>query len=201
MARKKKSNSSTLKQTFQRDRNFFTAIHSTGLITKDYYKNIGVTESRVNTYNKCKYIEKVSDTNGKYGWKLTKEGKEFAEKTWSLSKNESYPHQSYNHDVKLQEEYFKTDHDKYEWKTESQVRDMFRDKISEIREQDYDRAEHIQKMWDEKLISMPDACIIERETGVEIYIEVITNSYGEQELQSKERMVEIMNAQYKPIRA
>lgn len=56
-------------------------------------------------------------------------------------------------------------------------------------------------MWDEKLISMPDACIIDRETGVEIYIEIITNSYGEQELQSKERMVEIMSAQYKPIRA
>lgn len=201
MGRKKKSNSNTLKQTFQRDRNFFTAIHSTGLITKDYYGNIGINESRINTYKKCKYIEKIADTNGKYGWKLTKEGKDFAEKTWSLNRNESYSYQSYNHDVKLQDEYFKTDHDRYEWRTESQVREMFKDKISEIREYDYDKAEHIQKMWDEKLISMPDVCIIDRETGVETYIEVITNNYGEQELQSKERMVEIMSAQYKPIRA
>ena len=47
---------------------------------------------------------------------------------------------------------------------------------------------------------MPDAIIINRETNVITAIEIITNSYGEQELQAKETFVEVMNIEYKPVR-
>lgn len=47
-------------------------------------------------------------------------------------------------------------------------------------------------MLEEKLISTPDGAYIS-EIGIETYFEVITNSYGQIEIEAKEKFVEIMN--------
>lgn len=200
MAKSKKS--AGLKQIFPRDKEFFTNLNNTGVVTPLHYLDAGVSSSRIKTYEKAGLIEKTFKENGgAFGYKATSEGKNFAEKTWGIVRAESYVFQSLNHDRKLEDEYYKLDREQYEWRTESQAREMFREKIEQIREQDPTRAENIEKLWDNKEISMPDAIIINRETGVVTAIEVITNSYGEQELQAKETFVEIMNVEYKPVRA
>lgn len=129
------------------------------------------------------------------------EGKKFAQKQWGIKRSESYAFQSLNHDKKLEEEYYKIYHFKFEWRTESQARETFRDKIEEIRKEDSTRAEKIEQIQENKEISMPDAIIIDRETERIIALEVITNSYGEEQLQAKETFVEIMKIDYKPVRA
>lgn len=197
MAKQKQS----LKQIFPRDKTFFQNLNNTGVITPDNYKNSGVSASRIKAYEKAGLIEKTPKENGgAFGYKYTSQGKDFAEKTWGIKRSESYAFQSLNHDRKLEEEYYKLDREQYEWRTESQAREMFKERIEEIREENPSRAEKIQEMWDNKEISMPDAIIINRETQRIIAIEVITNSYGEQELQSKEFFVAVMNIEYKPIR-
>ena len=191
-----------LKQIFPRDKEFFTNLNNTGVVTPQHYKDAGVSSSRIKAYVKAGLIEKTPKTNGgEFGYKATSEGKKFAEQQWGIKRSESYAFQSLNHDRKLEEEYYKLDREQYEWRTESQARDMFRERIEEIRNEDITRAERLEKMWDNKEISMPDAVVINRETGVVTALEVITNSYGEQELQAKETFVEIMNVEYKPVRA
>lgn len=205
MAKSNKSKSNSkggLKQIFPRDKEFFSNIRNTGVVTPQNYKNAGVSSSRIKTYAKAGLIEKTPKENrGAFGYKLTSEGKDFMERTWGMERAENYSFQSLNHDRKLEEEYYKIDHSQYEWKTESQARDMFQQKIDEIREQDPNRADEIQRLWDNKEISMPDAMIINRTTGVVTAIEVVTNSYGQQELQAKETFVEIMEVEYKPVHA
>ena len=191
-----------LKQIFPRDKEFFTNLNNTGVVTPQHYKDAGVSSSRIKAYVKAGLIEKTPKTNGgEFGYKATSEGKKFAEQQWGIKRSESYAFQSLNHDRKLEEEYYKLDREQYEWRTESQARDMFRERIEELRKEDITRAERLEKMWDNKEISMPDAVVINRETGVVTALEVITNSYGEQELQAKETFVEIMNVEYKPVRA
>lgn len=194
-------NKSGLKQIFSRDKEFFTNLSNTGVVTQSHYKDAGVSSSRIKAYLKAGLIEKTPKENGgEFGYKATYQGKEFAEKQWGIKRSDSYTFQSLNHDRKLEEEYYKLDREQYEWRTESQARDMFREKIEEIRKQDPVKAENIESMWGNKEISMPDAIIINRETNVITAIEIITNSYGEQELQAKETFVEVMNIEYKPVR-
>lgn len=197
-----KKNKAGLKQIFSRDKIFFENLSNTGVVTPDNYRNAGVSASRIKAYAKAGLIEKTQkQNNGAFGYKATTAGKDFAEKMWGIKRSESYAFQSLNHDKKLEEEYYKLDREIYEWRTESQARDIFRDKIEEIRQEDPIRADRIQEMWDRKEISMPDAIIVNKETGVVIALEIITNSYGEQELQAKETFVEVMNIEYKPVRA
>ncbi len=194
-------NKAGLKQIFSRDKEFFTNLSNTGVVTQSHYKDAGVSSSRIKAYLKAGLIEKTPKENGgEFGYKATYQGKEFAEKQWGIKRSDSYTFQSLNHDRKLEEEYYKLDREQYEWRTESQARDMFREKIEEIRKQDPVKAENIESMWGNKEISMPDAIIINRETNVITAIEIITNSYGEQELQAKETFVEVMNIEYKPVR-
>lgn len=195
-------NKAGLKQIFSRDKEFFTNLSNTGVVTQSHYKDAGISYSRIKAYLKAGLIEKTPKENGgEFGYKATSQGKDFAEKQWGIKRSESYTFQSLNHDRKLEDEYYKLDREQYEWRTESQARDMFREKIEEIRREDPVRAESIENMWGNKEISMPDAIIINRETNVITAIEVITNSYGEQQLQAKEAFVEIMNVEYKPVRA
>lgn len=195
-------NKAGLKQIFSRDKEFFTNLSNTGVVTQSHYKDAGISSSRIKAYLKAGLIEKTPKENGgEFGYKATSQGKDFAEKQWGIKRSESYTFQSLKHDRKLEHEYYKLDREQYEWRTESQARDMFKEKIEEIRREDPVRAENIENMWDNKEISMPDAIIINRETNVITAIEVITNNYGEQQLQAKEAFVEIMNVEYKPVRA
>ncbi len=56
-----------------------------------------------------------------------------------------------------------------------------------------------EKMLERGLISMPDASYV-NDNGETVAYETITNSYGEDELQAKETLVEIMNYQYETTR-
>lgn len=202
MARPSKNKYEDLKQIFPRDKEFFGHIHNIGVVTPQHLKDAGISKSRVDRYIKCGYIEKTkSENGGKFGYIQTGRGKDFAEKTWGYERSDAYSFQSLEHCGKLADEYFKTDHEQYEWKTESQARDIFQERIDKIAETDPERAEEIQKAWDDGDISMPDAIVVERETQRMMAVEVITNSYGQEELAQKEMFVEVMQIEYKPIRA
>ncbi|CEP82664.1 hypothetical protein [Paraclostridium sordellii] len=202
MARPSKNKHTDLKQIFPRDKEFFGNIKNCGVVTTQHLKDAGITKSRMKEYIKCGYMQKTKPENGgKFGYVATPRGKDFAEKTWGYERKDFYTFQSLEHCGKLAEEYFQTDHSRYEWRTESQAREMFQDKIEQIREEDPGRAEKIEQLWEKGDISMPDALVIERGTERILAVEVITNSYGQQELQQKELFVEIMQVEYKPIRA
>lgn len=189
-------------QFFQRDRLAFTAMSRVGHVTKEHLRSCGLADSRIKNYLKDGLIEKVAYKDGnKAGecYKLTRLGREIAERNWSI--RDHYHAQSPRHDLSLANKYFSLqDHLRDTWRTETQVRDMFQEKLSQMRDQG---EEQLSKMYEDmlnkSLISMPDA-VYTNEQGVQVAYEVITNSYGQEEIQAKEAFVAIMKTDYETTR-
>ena len=189
-------------QFFQRDRLAFTAMSRVGHVTKDHLKSCGLADSRIKNYLKDGLIEKVAYKDGnKAGecYKLTRAGRELAERQWAIRGH--YHAQSPLHDMSLANKYFSLpDHLRDTWRTETEIRDMFFEKLSQMREQGEEQlAKQYEDMLMKGLISMPDALYV-NEQGVSVSYEVITNSYGQAELQAKEAFVAIMKTDYETTR-
>lgn len=189
-------------QFFNRDRLAFTALSRVGHVTREHLKMCGLADSRIKNYLKDGLIEKVAYRDGNEAgecYKLTRLGREIAEKHWSI--RDHYHAQTPKHDLALANKYFSLPEPLRDtWRTETQIRDMFQEKLSQLREQG---EEQLSKMYEDmlnkSLISMPDA-VYTNEQGVQVAYEVITNSYGQAELQAKEAFVAIMKTDYETMR-
>lgn len=184
-----------IKNLYNRDRLALTSISKCGHVRESELKNF-IADKRINNYLKDNLVtrEVFNKNNGEQlvAYKLTKDGKKLLERQWGVKSH--YNAQSINHDLGISNKYFSLSEDRREtWKTETELRQEFEEKLQEIKIIDYERYKEINKMLEEKLISTPDGAYVDRETGIETYFEVITNSYGEEEIQAKERFVEIMN--------
>lgn len=183
-----------IKNFYNRDRLALSSISRTGHVRESELKNF-IADKRISNYVKDNLVTKevFNKNNGEQlvAYKLTKEGKLLLEREWGVKNH--YNAQSINHDLGISNKYFSLPDEKREsWKTETELRQEFEEKLQEIKSVDFDRYEEINKMLEEKLISTPDGAYIS-ETGIETYFEVITNSYGQTDIEAKERFVEIMN--------
>lgn len=183
-----------IKIFYNRDRLALTSISKCGHVRESELKNF-IADKRISNYVKDNLVTKevFNKNNGEQlvAYKLTKQGKQLIEKEWGVKNH--YNAQSVNHDLGISNKYFLLPDEKREsWKTETELRQEFEEKLQEIKSVDFDRYEEINKRLEEKLISTPDGAYIS-ETGIETYFEVITNSYGQMEIEAKEKFVEIMN--------
>lgn len=184
-----------IKNLYNRDRLALTSISKCGHVRESELKNF-IADKRINNYVKDNLVtrEVFNKNNGEQlvAYKLTKEGKKLLEREWGVKNH--YNAQSINHDLGISNKYFSLSEDKREtWKTETELRQELEEKLQEIKTIDYERYQEINRMLEEKLISTPDAAYIDKETGIETYFEVITNSYGQTEIEAKERFIEIMD--------
>ncbi|MGL4991300.1 MAG: hypothetical protein ACRC57_09120 [Sarcina sp.] len=183
-----------IKNFYNRDRLALSSISKCGHIRESELKNF-IADKRISNYVKDNLVikEVFNKNNGEQlvAYKLTKEGKQLLEREWGVKNH--YNAQSINHDLGISNKYFSLTEDQREtWKTETELRQEFEEKLQEIKISDYERYEEINKMLEEKLISTPD-CSYEIEAGVEEIFEVITNSYSEIQIQSKINFIEIMD--------
>lgn len=183
-----------IKNFYNRDRLALTSISKCGHVRELELKNF-IADKRIHNYVKDNLVTKevFNKNNGEQlvAYKLTKQGKQLLEREWGVKKH--YNAQSITHDLGISNKYFLlTEAQRETWKTETELREEFEEKLQEIKISDYERYEEINKTLEEKLISTPDGGYIS-ETGIEIYFEVITNSYGQTEIEAKEKFVEIMN--------
>ena len=184
-----------IKNLYNRDRLALTSISKCGHVRESELKNF-IADKRINNYVKDNLVtrEVFNKNNGEQlvAYKLTKEGKKLLEREWGVTNH--YNAQSINHDLGISNKYFSLSEDKREtWKTETELRQELEEKLQEIKTIDYERYQEINRMLEEKLISTPDGAYIDKETGIETYFEVITNSYGQTEIEAKERFIEIMD--------
>lgn len=161
-----------------------------------------VADSRIKHYIYDGYIKKeVFNKNNAeqlIGYKLTNEGRKLLETEWGVKKH--YIAQSINHDIGIANKYFSlSEQQKEEWKTETELRHEFIERLEELKYEDYSRYEELNNMLDERQISIPDGSY-EIEPGIEVCYEVITNSYGQAEILAKENYIEIMNVKYETVR-
>lgn len=182
-----------IKNFYNRDRLALTSISRCGHCTTDHLKTF-IADKRITNYVRDKLVTKevLNKNNGEQieGYKLTAKGREFIEKEWGIKNN--YIAQSVNHDVGIANKYFSlTQEERESWKTESELKLEFHERVDELRATDYLRYEEVNKMREDKLISVVDSSYVQG--GAEIYFEVITNSYGQSEIQAKERFIQFMN--------
>lgn len=142
---------------------------------------------RVEVFDKA--IKKITQV-----YRLSKRGEEFARQQLNLSS--FYRSISPEHDLALAHRYLtSTQAQQQNWITEKEWRDKFFAEIDRLKTQeDYDKADELQKMWEEKRLSLPDGGYVEG--GGYVMVEITTNNYGRSELAAKSDFAEVMHAQY-----
>ncbi len=163
-----------------------------------------IVDSRIKNYVRDGYVEKILYKNGKAikeAYTLTRKGRELAERQWNIRDHYHAQTKSPYHDLALSDKYFSlSEQVRDTWRTESQVREQFLEKLQELRDQgDEQRANMYYDMLQSNVISMPDA-VYTNEKGVEVAYECITGSYGRSEMLAKETTIEIMNYSYETTR-
>lgn len=188
-----------------RDIKAFNALSRCGYVQRENLLTC-ISKSRIENYQKQGLIEKevyVSNRNETTtAYKFTDKGLNLSIKYTGIDK--PYQAQSIMHDCQIADKYFSLTNDEREtWKTESELREEFFNKMEELREQDYSRYQELQEQYNNREISMPD-CSYTTETQIEVFFESVTNSYGQAELEAKERAIEVLktdtNATYETSR-
>ena len=134
--------------------------------------------------------EKInSNASNDIYYKFSSTGKAYAQKHIEDVASKFYSAQSVNHDAKLQEYYYSLSQtEKQTWRTEQECRDLLQEQIN-LMPYSYEKIE-LQDKLNNYEISPPD-CYVQRDNGeIEVY-EVITDSYGKQDIEKK---IEFCNA-------
>ena len=187
-----------------KDTDMLKAFSRVGYLSPNQLKgNLGIADRRVTNFGRDGYIEKVPfmdkrSRNAVFAYRLTDKGKTLCSN--QLQIESFYRSSSAIHDLALADKYFTVEKDlRDNWITESQWRIRFEEYLNDLHNKDCDRWEELYEQLKEGLISPPDGGYVSRE-GIEIALEVVTSSYGETELQSKENFVQTLEVEYDQIR-
>lgn len=173
------------------------------LDSKMIKENLQIADRRIKNFERDGYIEKVSylnkeTKNAEFSFRLTEKGKNLCSN--QLSMESFYRSSSPAHDLGLAQTYFSVKEELREnWITENQFRDMFQQYMDKLEAHDYSRWQELNNLWEEKLISPPDGGYVTN-TGIVIAIEVVTSSYGKEEIQAKETFTETLKIEYNQYR-
>lgn len=174
-----------------KDIDFINSLRCCGLCTKFQATKI-ISANRLKNFVLDKTIEKCSF--------ITKDGTRqeayrIANKVWvrehipELADRKFYNSTGIEHDLKIMDKILTlTREERQNMRCESEVRDEFKlllDKL--LQEQEYDRYEQLYNAMQNHTISMPDLGY-----GVNEYYEVITDSYGQAEIQAKIEAVAVV---------
>ena len=182
-----------IKNFMMRDKNALLSISKCGHVSHNQLKNY-IADSRIKNYVRDGLIEKevFNKSNGEklIGYKLTGEGRKFVEKNYGFYKHQIA--QSLNHDLGISDKYFSlTEQEQSSWRTETELRDQLQEHIDNLRNNEVDRWRELTEMMERREISVADCSYVQG--GVTIAYEVVTNSYGRAELQTKEEYGNVMN--------
>lgn len=189
-------------QFFNRDRLAFTAMYRVGHVSYNHLLLCGLADRRIKNLVRDGHLEKVvykKKGKNKECYKLTRLGRETAARLWGI--NHAYHAQSAIHDLALAEKYFGLSEDLRErWKTETLIRREFEERIHNMREVGKEaEARLYEDLLNKNQISMPDG-LYTNSAGIEVGVEILTNSYGIEEIRSKEIYVVITGCKYETIR-
>lgn len=195
MARK-----TALDKIYPRDMKALGVLAKVGHASQDQLHEF-VRDKRLYTYEKAGLIGRVpynrpgDRDRDQICYRLTRAGREFCRNELHFS--DMYKAQSVAHDMGLADRFFAlTPTERDSWLTESQVRDMYQQYIDKLRDQGEE--ETAKSLWDSLesgQVSPPDGCYT-ADTGEQVVVEVVTNNYGEAEIQEKINFVENMGVSW-----
>lgn len=173
------------------------------LDTKMIKENLRIADRRIANFQRDGYIEKVSfldkiTKNAEFSYRLTEKGKDLCSN--QLGIESFYRSSSPIHDLALANNYFSIKEEYRDtWITERQFRDIFQKYMDKLEAHDYSRWQELNSLWEEKLISPTDGGYITN-SGTIVAIEVVTGSYGKEEIQAKETFAEVLDIEYNQFR-
>lgn len=176
---------------YPRDTRALGALARCGYVTEDQLKQAGLRDKRISSYEKDGLVERSiysqpgSREEDQPVYRLTAVGRDLCRR--ELCMTHLYSAQNPGHDLAIADRYFSlTPDERSTWKTEAECRDIFAEHIRQLRDQgEEERAEELWNKLQDGLLSMPDA-IYQPQGGPEICFEVVTNGYGQEEIQAKE---------------
>lgn len=163
--------------------------------------NEWLRDKRIACYEKDGLIKRVQYSrpgdghDDRTAYRLTAAGRDLCRREYGLA--HIYHAQSPAHDLALADRYCSlTPEQRETWQTEGDLQEHYFDKIEQAREQgEEETARLLESMWQEGKVSMPD-CSYKISVQTELAFEIVTNSYGQQEIEAKERAVEILEIEY-----
>lgn len=166
---------------YPRDKAAFGLLANCGCITKSELADCKLKDKRIKDYIKNGYMKECYDTKtDTYYFKIQRAGREVARDFFGHEY--IYNPTSLKHDSQLVEAYKNaSDEERENWKNESELRAELNSAISEGRVE----------LDDNYTISVPDYAY-----GGVCY-EIITNNYGETEINEKQNFCEVMNYGFK----
>lgn len=192
------------------DKKFLNMLERVGYVSHSSALELGLTERRIDAYQYCKrkYIEAKPFKNPITGqkeiaYRLTDLGKDLQREKAINEGREAdfYRSVSVKHDVGMNRPYMQLkEQEQANWRTESQVRDMIVDRIREIKQEDKERGEELERKMSRGEISPTDGAYTTID-GELVLVESVTGSYREDRIQAKLEAVELLNAQYEQYKA
>ncbi len=174
-----------------KDIDFLNALRCGGICTKSQATQF-ISSNRLKNFVLDRTLEKCSHTlpNGKRleVYRITNEGKQWIRANIdSLADRKYYSSTGVQHDIQLMDKILSLSREERStMRCESEIRDDFKERLQELLlNRDYDRYDTLYNAMQSHSVSMPDLSY-----GVDEYYEVITNSYGEAEIQAKVEAVE-----------
>ena len=179
------SKSTTIKVLTNKDKELLTQLYRTAVITKEQVRYYNVARpSRMDALVKSKYIEKRVSFNHKLRrtetvYRLTDKGCKAISKDEEMM-NRKYAYASVEHDAKLTDIYYSLSREEQStWWTETDNRYACTAMNNEY------------KQDEERKISAPDGSYVNNQ-GVRIAVEIVTDNYGNAEIQAKEEFINEM---------
>lgn len=199
--------------TMLKDKESFQAFSNVGYCTREQLiGNIkGMSNKRIDNYLKAGYIkEEICNKRNEniVSYKLTKEGKQYINKTFGIKHN--YVPQNPHHDRELANKYFElTQKERDSFKNETVLKNELKDYISELKYNkgyyEYENKDtgeierytgyELEERYQDGEISVVD-CVYTNEEGVQVVYEVETNQYHGQEIKAKIEFCNIIHCEY-----
>lgn len=185
-----------IKNLFERDKDMFQMLNKCGNADHNQMKQIGLSERRIKDMCREKLIEKTyfsetkqSEKNTK-AYQLTDKGKNLIEREYGLANHNQS--QSVRHNIDVANKYLSLEKEERETVlNERELRDLFLEKLEEIRDQDEQRYKELYEQLEDNRISMPDIAYTSVE-GVTMAYETVTDNYGNAEIQAKEEACTVL---------
>lgn len=191
------------KKILNRDKEVLKAFSKIHIMNNQHFERMNFSNKSLDRFTKMGVIEKVEYFNKnsqstEHYFKLTDYGKGYCDRHVFLEKQSYYSSRGIEHDLRMADVYSQLVQDKvdFEWKTEQQLQQEFKDKMEQIKVKEPDRYAELR----EQNFSASDFSItIEGEIE---YIEVVTGSgsYTQSHLEAKQNFATVMNTTVQFIR-
>ncbi len=196
MAKKKK-----LTHIYIKDKRVFATLARSGTMSRDTFHKLEVSDNRIKTYKQAGLIREVSvpDKHGtgiRTFYELNKKGKEFCRQECGIKSFISNGNASV-HNAKVSE-YLANNLSKKELDSvmsERELKPFIESRLQEyLDKQEHDHYEELMDALKNNQLSMPDI-IYKTEQGIFEAIEIITDSYGNTDIEAKTMTCELLSVE------